>query len=122
MLHSVSVPQAIEPAISDIIAVVSSATGFSNSRLVGRNRSAALALARQVAMKLARQLTSLSLVEIGEQFGGRDHGTVIHACKVISDRMRTSRRVADLVESCTRRIRRQHIPLSALPPMPVSRP
>ena len=43
--------------------------------------------ARHVAMFLCRELTSSSLISIGKYFGGRDHSTVIHACKTIEDRL-----------------------------------
>ena len=46
-----------------------------------RNRS--LARPRQLAMSLAKELTSHSLPEIGDAFGGRDHTTVLHACKKV---------------------------------------
>jgi chromosomal replication initiator protein len=49
--------------------------------MIGRRRPASIAFPRQVAMFLSRSLTKGSLMEIGEAFGGRDHGTVIHACK-----------------------------------------
>lgn len=51
--------------------------------MTSRRRPARIAFPRQIAMYLARELTNLSLVEIGEVFGRRDHGTVIHACKKI---------------------------------------
>lgn len=50
------------------------------SDMRAKKRSKAIAYPRQVAMYLARQLTDYSLPEIGDQFGGRDHTTVIHAC------------------------------------------
>ncbi len=52
-----------------------------------RDRTAAVALARQIAMYLCCELTDMKLVAVGEAFGGRDHGTVIHAKKTIKDRM-----------------------------------
>jgi len=51
--------------------------------MTSRRRSASIAFPRQVAMYLSRALTKGSLMEIGEAFGGRDHGTVIHACKKV---------------------------------------
>ena len=51
--------------------------------MTSKRRPAHIALPRQIAMFLARKLTPGSLVDIGEAFGGRDHGTVIHACKRI---------------------------------------
>jgi len=57
------------------------------SDLTGPRRPKNIAEARQVAMYLTRQMVKLPLIQIGEEFGGRDHGTVIHACKVVSKRM-----------------------------------
>lgn len=57
------------------------------SELLGRGRPKMIAEARQVAMYLTRELTKVALVEVGRVFGGRDHGTVIHAIKVVQARM-----------------------------------
>ena len=53
--------------------------------MTSRRRPASIAFPRQVAMFLSRKLTPSSLVEIGDAFGGRDHGTVIYACKKVKD-------------------------------------
>ena len=53
--------------------------------LGSKSRRRSLARPRQIAMALARELTQHSLPEIGESFGGRDHTTVLHACKQIKD-------------------------------------
>jgi chromosomal replication initiator protein len=55
--------------------------------MTSKRRPANIAFPRQVAMYLARELTKASLNEIGEAFGGRDHGTVLHACKLVKKRM-----------------------------------
>lgn len=57
------------------------------SKMKMRDRTAQVAFARQVAMYLCGELTDMKLVAIGEAFGGRDHGTVIHARRTIKDRM-----------------------------------
>jgi len=57
------------------------------SELVGRRRTNAIVFPRQVAMYVSRTLTSDPLKSIGEAFGGRDHGTVIHACKQVENMM-----------------------------------
>ena len=54
------------------------------SDMHSKKRSRAVARPRQVAMALAKELTQLSLPEIGNNFGGRDHTTVLHACRQIS--------------------------------------
>jgi len=71
-----------------------------------RRRPASIAFPRQVAMYLARQLTKLSLVEIGEAFGRRDHGTVIHACKKVKQDMETNPEVKAAVEKLTSALQR----------------
>ncbi|MDR2377737.1 MAG: chromosomal replication initiator protein DnaA, partial [Puniceicoccales bacterium] len=55
--------------------------------MLSKKRPANIAFPRQVAMYLCRLITSQSLVEIGQTFGGRDHGTVIHACKAVENMM-----------------------------------
>src|SRR3984893_6809169 len=56
--------------------------------MTSKRRPANIAFSRQVAMYLARHHTKASLHEIGDAFGGRDHGTVLHACKTVSVRMK----------------------------------
>ena len=55
--------------------------------MTSKRRPANIAFARQVAMFISRRQTKCSLQDIGEAFGGRDHGTVIHACKAVQGRM-----------------------------------
>jgi chromosomal replication initiator protein len=55
------------------------------SDLLSKRRSRSVARPRQIAMYLAKELTNHSLPEIGEAFGGRDHTTVLHACRTIND-------------------------------------
>jgi len=55
------------------------------AEMYSKKRTRAIARPRQVAMWLARELTHHSLPEIGEAFGGRDHTTVLHACRTITD-------------------------------------
>ena len=64
--------------------------GYFDVRLAdlnGRRRTNQIVIPRQIAMYLARELTDASLKEVGSAFGGRDHGTVIHACKKVQERM-----------------------------------
>ena len=57
------------------------------SELIGRRRTSTIVFPRQVAMYISRTLTSDPLKSIGDAFGGRDHGTVIHACKQVENIM-----------------------------------
>ena len=65
------------------------------SELLSERRSRSVARPRQVAMALAKELTSHSLPEIGEAFGGRDHTTVLHACRRIKELRGVEQRVAE---------------------------
>ena len=58
-----------------------------HSDMTSKRRPNNIAIPRQIAMYLARTLTKHSLQEIGDAFGGRDHGTVIHACKAVDNMM-----------------------------------
>ena len=66
--------------------------------MVSRRRPNNIAFPRQIAMYLSRLLTNLSLKEIGDTFGGRDHGTVIHACTSVENRMELEESVKHTVE------------------------
>ena len=55
--------------------------------MTSKRRQASIAFPRQVAMFISRRLTKNSLQDIGEAFGGKDHGTVSHACKKVKSRM-----------------------------------
>ncbi|UCH11416.1 MAG: chromosomal replication initiator protein DnaA [Fidelibacterota bacterium] len=70
-------------SVDEVIKTVSQEYEIRETTLVGKGRRQDIALARQVAMYLARELTGASLVNIGLHFAGRDHSTVIHACRTI---------------------------------------
>jgi len=63
--------------------------------LLSKRRSRSIARPRQMAMALAKELTNHSLPEIGDAFGGRDHTTVLHACKRIKDLREVDRRMGE---------------------------
>jgi chromosomal replication initiator protein len=65
--------------------------------MTSKRRPENIAFPRQVAMFLSRQMTELSLNTIGEAFGGRDHGTVLHACRLVRDRMEVDANVRQVV-------------------------
>ena len=75
--------------------------------LSGQSRTHQLVLARQIAMYLCRELTELSLPKIGQQFGGRDHTTVMHAERKIRTLMAERRSVFNQVTELTNRIKQQ---------------
>ena len=63
--------------------------------LLSKRRSRSIARPRQVAMALAKELTTHSLPEIGDAFGGRDHTTVMHACKRIKSLRESETRMGE---------------------------
>lgn len=63
------------------------------SDLKSKRRNREIVRPRQIAMSLAKELTSLSLPDIGDAFGGRDHTTVIHACKKVAELIKTDSRI-----------------------------
>jgi chromosomal replication initiator protein len=71
-------------SVADILTVVSEHYGLTPRDLTGKRRTSRLVEARHIGMYLARELTGLSLAEIGKDFGGRDHGTVINAVRRVT--------------------------------------
>jgi chromosomal replication initiator protein len=65
--------------------------------MTSKRRPENIAFPRQIAMFLSRQMTESSLNTIGEAFGGRDHGTVLHACRLVKDRMSVDANVRQVV-------------------------
>jgi len=65
------------------------------SDLLSKKRTRSIARPRQLAMALAKELTNHSLPEIGEAFGGRDHTTVLHACRKVAELLETDSRIAE---------------------------
>jgi chromosomal replication initiator protein len=65
------------------------------SELLSPKRTRSLARPRQLAMALCKELTNHSLPEIGEAFGGRDHTTVLHACRVIKDLLENNQDISE---------------------------
>jgi chromosomal replication initiator protein len=91
----------------DIITATADYFKLTVDDLYGSSRSQAVATARQIAMYLCRELTSLSLPKIGQLFGNRDHTTVMYANKKISELMKERRSIYNQVTELTARIK-QH--------------
>ena len=74
--------------------------------MTSKRRPENIAFPRQVAMFLSRQMTETSLSSIGEAFGGRDHGTVLHACRLVKDRMEVDANVRQVVSYLEKQLMR----------------
>jgi chromosomal replication initiator protein len=84
-IHPTRRPPAL--SVRGIQVAVASAYGVSAEDLISADRSARITWPRHVAIHLVRELTDISLSAIGTAFGGRNHATVLHACRRVSDRM-----------------------------------
>ncbi len=83
-----------EPKIGDIRRATCRHFNMSNINLISQRRTNAVVYPRQLAMYVARELTSRSLPEIGRQFGGRDHTTVLHGTRKIAALVKADWKVA----------------------------
>lgn len=90
---------------TEIIAQTADYFNIAIDDLYGPTRAQQIALARQIAMYLCRELTPLSLPKIGQLFGGRDHTTVMYACKKIAQLIAERRSVFNQVTELTTKIR-----------------
>ena len=110
-------PRALETLLHDIIEeadskaisidwiqkVVAEQYDIRLADMTSHRRPAHIAMPRQIAMYLARDLTKAPLKEIGEAFGGRDHGTVIHACKAVAKKAAKDEELRRMLASLTER-------------------
>lgn len=90
--------------IENIQRVVAEYYNIKMSELKSKTRTRSVARPRQMAMALAKELTNHSLPEIGREFGGRDHTTVMHACKTISELRDTDSSLQEDYTNLTRKL------------------
>jgi chromosomal replication initiator protein len=102
-------PQGAELQPDDVLHAVSRTFGVSEERILGRERTREVALPRQIAMYLLREEGGVSLPQIGDLIGGRDHTTVLYACDKVNDLMETDdrlrRQVSQIREQLYGRVR-----------------
>jgi chromosomal replication initiator protein len=92
------------PSIADVQAVVAGHFQLSIQQLTSASRTSQVSWPRQVAIHLARDLTGASLPAIGRAFGGRNHSTVLHACKRVSERLKNDQYVVDEIAELADRV------------------
>ncbi|MCF6095094.1 chromosomal replication initiator protein DnaA [Microaerobacter geothermalis] len=91
--------------IFDIQKVVGEQMGVKIEELKAKKRTKSVAFPRQIAMYLSRELTDYSLPKIGEEFGGRDHTTVIHAHEKITKQLQSDPKLQKLIKDLINRIK-----------------
>ncbi|MBV8712371.1 MAG: chromosomal replication initiator protein DnaA [Solirubrobacterales bacterium] len=94
------------PSIAAIQDAVAAYYGVTPSELRSQSRAARVSWPRQVAIHLARELTDSPLQRIGETFGGRNHATVLHACKRVEKRAGDDQQAVDELAELKQRLRR----------------
>ncbi len=85
--------------------VVAEYFGLSQSDLKGKKRTKAIAFPRQLAMYLAREMTEYSTTELGIEFGGRDHTTIMYGCQKVENRIKTDSTLEPIISALKRSIR-----------------
>jgi len=91
--------------IDNIQKVVAEYFNLSYNDLKGKKRTKAIAFPRQIAMYIAREITEYSTTEIGLEFGGRDHTTVMHACQRIEDRLKSDATLEPTIQHIIRALK-----------------
>ena len=88
----------------DIVRRVSETTHIKEKEIVGASRKMEIAEARQISIYLCREILGTPLVSIGMYFGGRDHSTIIHACRVMEDKTKKDQRIGRIVGELKREL------------------
>ena len=88
----------------DIVRRVSETTHIKEKEIVGSSRKMEIAEARQISIYLCRQILGTPFVSLGIFFGGRDHSTILHACRVMEDKTKKDQRVGRLVNELKREL------------------
>ena len=88
-----------------IMQTVSEYYGVTLNDMVGPTRKREITVPRQIAIYLTREMTGMSLPQIGSVFGGRDHTTVMHSCKIVEAALKDSTGTKDIVDQIKRMVR-----------------
>lgn len=105
ILKDILQPAIIPISIQSIIQEVANYFHITPDQIIGKGRTQEIALPRQIAMYLARILTDISLPKIGEEFGGRDHTTVLHAYEKIHELYQTDLSIRKVIQDIQNKLR-----------------
>jgi chromosomal replication initiator protein len=98
-------PRQANMSIDNIQRVVAEYFSLTPNDLKGKKRTQNIVFPRQLSMYIGREITEYSTTEIGQSFGGRDHTTVMHACKIIEERIRSDPTLDSTIEVLKRMIK-----------------
>ncbi|NQT90601.1 MAG: chromosomal replication initiator protein DnaA [Candidatus Omnitrophica bacterium] len=107
VLKEVEEERGVEINVELIQKVVADHFGISSNDMRIKKRTRKIAFPRQIAMYLSRELTKLSLVEIGGLFGGRDHTTVMHGCERVEEDIKNNPHIKEVVNSVVTKIKKR---------------
>lgn len=105
LLRDIIVDEVRPVTIDQIQKTVAEAFGIKCQEMKSKKRTKEVAIPRQIAMYISKRLLDMSLSDIGKNFGGKDHATVIYSCRQVEDRIATDDDFKRLVESLINRIR-----------------
>ncbi|PMQ01285.1 MAG: chromosomal replication initiation protein DnaA [Dictyoglomus sp. NZ13-RE01] len=105
VLKDILQPSVTPISIQAIIREVANYFHLTPEQIVGKGRTQEVALPRQIAMYLARTLTDISLPKIGEEFGGRDHTTVLHAYEKIQELYQSDVTIKKVIQDIQNRLK-----------------
>lgn len=91
--------------VDKIIEEVARTYGVSSDEILSQMRKAEISSARQIAMYIVREITQLSMVEVGKTFGGRDHSTVVYAIKQVEKNIKTDPHLKATIDDIIKNIR-----------------
>mgnify|MGYP000110983644 FL=1 len=96
--------QPVPVTVERIIAEVGRTCGVSPQDIRSNKRSATISSARQVSIYIVREITQMSMAAIGEEFGGRDHSTIVYAIQQVEKNMKVDFRYREMVEDIIKNI------------------
>lgn len=97
--------QPVPITVEKILSEVARTYNTTPDALRGPGRRASLSSARQVAMYIVREITGMSMEDIGQEFGGRDHSTVVYSVNTLQKRLATDTTLRETVEDITKNVR-----------------
>ena len=96
--------QPIPVTVERIINEVARTCGVTPQDIRSNKRSATISSARQVSIYIVREITQMSMASIGEEFGGRDHSTIVYAIQQVEKNMKVDFRYREMVEDIIKNI------------------